>query len=208
MIHTVIFDVDGTLADSAVLTVAALARFAPEYGLPVPAKDAVKRATGYQNPEFYYRLFPDAPRDIVDIVGALVEQEELRLLPSVSGSLLFKDCRELLEGLRKRGVRLYIASTGSYEHIHSILAVTGIAGLFEQVCCGRPDKVEMLRELSREGGKDGYIMVGDMKKDCDGARANGMTSVGACWGYCLREQTAFDLYAGSPPELLKMMDTL
>ena len=48
-------------------------------------------------------------------------------------------------------------------------------------------------------------MVGDMKKDCEGAAANGILSVGACFGYCIRELAEFDLYIDSPMDLLGIM---
>ena len=44
-IHTVIFDLDGTLSDSAILTVEALKRVAPNFGLPVPPVSDIRRAT-------------------------------------------------------------------------------------------------------------------------------------------------------------------
>lgn len=201
-IHTVIFDLDGTLSDSAVLTMAAFERVAPVYGLPVPSLEAVRGAMGHANPEFYYILFPDFPRDMVYDMGNSVELEELRVLPSVGGRLLFKGCRELIACLKEHGVQLYIASTGDREHVFSVLSETGIIGFFDKICCGRSDKIEMLREITEDGDKDGYLMVGDMGKDHDGARANGILSVGACYGYCKRELTDFDFYIDEPFELL------
>lgn len=205
-IHTVIFDLDGTLSDSAVLTMAAFERVAPEQGLPVPSVEAVRKAIGYANPEFYYILFPDFPRDMIYDVGKLVEQEELRILPSVGSRLLFKGCRELLEHLKACCIRLYIASTGDKEHVFSVLSETGILNLFDMVSCGAPDKVKMLRDMTKDGDKSRYVMVGDMKKDSDGAYANGILSVGACYGYCKRESTDFDCYINAPFELLRVLE--
>ena len=204
--HTVIFDLDGTLSDSAVLTIAALKIAAPQFGLPVPAIEAVRRTMGYANPEFYYILFPEAPRETVFEMGQLVEQEELRLLPTVKDKLLFEGCRELLTRLKEHGLRLNIASTGDNDHVFPILKETGIIGLFDKISCGRPDKIEILRKMTDAHDKSGFIMVGDMKKDSDGARANGITSVGACYGYCLREFAEFDYYIDTPKELLHLLN--
>jgi len=44
-----------------------------------------------------------------------------------------------------------------------------------------------------------------MKKDTDGARANGIKSVGACYGYCLRELADFDYYIDEPLQLLELL---
>ena len=201
-IQTVIFDLDGTLSDSSILTMAAFNNFLPSFGLPLPTIEAVRRATGNPNPEFYYILFPDIERHIVDKAGSLIEQEELRLLPSLGGKLLFNNCLELLKRLKENNIRLCIASTGDEGHVFSVMNETGITGFFETILCGHPDKTETIRKLISTGNKSEYIMVGDMKKDHEGAAANGILSVGACYGYCRRELTKFDLYIDSPLDLL------
>ena len=204
-IHTVIFDMDGTLSDSSILTMTALRSIAPEQGLPVPSEEAIRKATGYPNPEFYYILFPDTDRSKVNAVGKLVEQEEQRLLPSLGDKLLFSGCQELLVRLREYGMRLCIASTGAEEHVFPILNTTGIIGFFDTISCGRTDKTEMIREMIEPGEADHCLMVGDMKKDSEGARANHIQSVGACFGYCRREDTDFDMYINTPLDLLNIL---
>ena len=204
-IHTVIFDLDGTLSDSAVLTVDALGRIAPKQGLPVPTEEAIRRATGYATPEFYYILFPGFPRETVYNAGLMVDEEELRILPSLSGKLLFKGCMELLRRLAEKNIRLCIASTGDREHVYSILNETGIIGFFDTIACACPDKTGMLREVIGSSEKAGCVMVGDMKKDYEAARTNGILSVGACYGYCIRELSDFDFYIDAPCDLFGIL---
>jgi len=206
-IHTVIFDLDGTLFNTAVLTMAALKNILPGKGLPMPDEEAVRRATGFATPEFYYILFPDFDRDMVYNTGKLIEDEELRLLPSLGSNLLFDKCPELLASLQERDIRLCIASTGSKDHVLSVLGETGITGFFDTISYGHPDKAGMIREIIGDGNKNGFIMVGDMKKDHEGAAANNILSVGACYGYCKREITDFDLYIDSPLDLLNLLKT-
>jgi len=203
--HTVIFDLDGTLSDSAIMTMAALKYAAPIHGLPVPSEEAIRNATGYANPEFYHILFPDYPYDLVENCGKLVGQEELRILPSVSHRLLFDGCRELLVYLREHDIHLNIASTGDRDHVFSIVNETGIIGLFDKISCGCPDKTGMLREMLGKAERNGYIMVGDMKKDFEAARANSILSVGACYGYCRQAVTDFDFYIDAPHDLLDIL---
>jgi phosphoglycolate phosphatase-like HAD superfamily hydrolase len=204
-IHTVIFDLDGTLADSSILDNAAFENLTAAHGLPMPSKEAVEKATGHAIPEFYYILFSGFPREKIFEFGNLVELESKRLLPSFAGKLLFDGCLQLLTRLKDNGIRLYIASTGTKDHVFPILNATGIIGFFDKVFCERPDKIEMLRELTKDGDKNGYVMVGDMSKDSEGARANGILSVGACYGYCNRALGEFDLYIETPLELLQVL---
>ena len=205
-VHTIIFDLDGTLSDSALLTIEAFKHISPDHGLPIPSIEAIRRATGHAVPEFYYILFPDRDPEIVVYVGLLVEQEELRLLPSLGNRLLFKGCQELLIRLKEYGIRLCIASTGAKDHVLSILDATGIKPFFETVFYGCPDKTEMLREIIGDSDKNGCVMVGDMKKDYDAARANGIVSVGACYGYCIKESSDFDSYVSNPLDLLEVLN--
>jgi len=207
-IHTVIFDMDGTLSDSAILTDAAFRKIAPEQGLPVPSGEAVRKVMGNATPEFYYKLFPDFPRDLIFNAGKLVDEEELRLLPGLKSRLLFSGCHELLMLLKENNKRLYLASTGAEAHVYPVLRGTGIIGLFDKISCARPDKTEMLGEMIKDDDRDGFIMVGDMEKDHEGARANGIVSVGACYGYCRRELSDFDYYIDEPLELLGILSRL
>jgi HAD superfamily hydrolase (TIGR01549 family) len=167
--------------------------------------DAIRRATGHATPEFYYILFPDHNRDLVYNVGMLVEEEEQKIIPLLCDKLLFEGCRELLIHLKKRGINLYIASTGEKNHVYSILNQTGIIDFFNTISCGLPDKTEMLRKIIDNSEKNGCVMVGDMKKDYEAAQTNGIVSVGACYGYCIRESSEFDLYIHSPLDLLDIL---
>ena len=207
-IHTIIFDLDGTLSDSALLTLTALERIAPELGLPVPENEAIRRATGHATPEFYYILFPGVDRDKILNAGELVEKEELSVLQSLGATLLFPGCRELLVCLRERGLRLCIASTGKREHVYPVLEGTGIMEFFDTISCAREDKAEMLREIIGNNDRKQCIMVGDMKKDYEAAGANGIVSVGALYGYCLREMSEFDLYIETPLDLLDLLEEI
>ena len=204
-IHTVIFDLDGTLSNSALLTIHAFKNIAPIFSLPAPTEEEIRRATGYATPEFYFILFPDHPKEIILKAGTEVELEELKILKSISGKLLFDGCLELLFKLKQMEIRLCIASTGDKDHVLSILNETGIINLFDIVLYGRPDKTEMLKEIIGQSDKDGCIMVGDMKKDYEAARQNNITSIGACFGYCRKDATDFDYYIDSPKQLLSII---
>jgi phosphoglycolate phosphatase len=62
------------------------------------------------------------------------------------------------------------------------------------------------RALATEGLARGLaLMIGDRKEDIEGARANGVRSIGVTWGYGSREElegAGADHIASSVPELL------
>ena len=55
----IIFDMDGTLIDSAKIAIPAFEKICPEFGMPIPDDDAITSAIGYANPHFYYRIYPN-----------------------------------------------------------------------------------------------------------------------------------------------------
>jgi len=204
MMRNIIFDMDGTLADTSVMTMAALKKIAPRVGLPVPPVETVRAAIGYQNPEFYYRIYPDEATESVKIIAELTEDEEQRILPEMDEELLFPGIRELIAELIKNKFTLYVASTGSLRHVRSVLGKTGVINSFASLHCDKPEKIGMVAEIIGDGNKDDFIMVGDMKKDLEAAHSNGIMAVGACYGYCKRG-TGFDWYIDKPMELLDIV---
>lgn len=207
MIHSVIFDLDGTLSDSAVLTQKAMQQVLPPLGVPVPGIPAIRDATGIANPEFYRVLFPSLPEGDIVRVSEAVEAAELDLLPALGEALLFPGCRAMLEALKGRGTPLHIASTGDTLHVQGLLTHLKIGDYFATVSCHRPDKTEMLAGITG-GDPSGWLMVGDTAKDYEAARANGIPSAGVLFGYCRRQGSAFDHYLEAPADLLPLLDAL
>ena len=203
----IIFDLDGTLADTAVLTMKAFENLAHLYGLPVPSMETIRRAMGYQNPEFYNHIYPNEPEESVRLLGERVETEEQRLLPAFKADFLFPGVRELLAELKILNYPMHIASTGSEDHVYSILNKEGIKEFFTKVVCDKPVKTGMIAEIIGSGAKEDFIMVGDMKKDIEGAKANGIIIIGACYGYAQKD-SGFDMYIDTPAELLDIIKNI
>ena len=203
--RSVIFDMDGTLADTARLTLAAFVNLTKELGIDAPDIETIRAAVGYSCPEFYYRMFPDLPDGAITRMGESVEREERRLIAGFGEGLLFPGVKETLTALDNKHIPIYVASTGSALHVNSVTDTTGIRRFFTAIRCGLPDKAGMIKDIIGHNDKNDFIMVGDMKKDVDGAKANGIVSIGALYGYC-KEDSGFDRYVASPGELLDIIN--
>lgn len=202
--QAIIFDLDGTLVDTAIITMEAFRSVAQEMDLEVPSIALLRRAIGYANPEFYDRIYPELPIDVRRLAGQRIEQEEKRLMTHTDTELLFPDCLRLLQILQQREILLYVASTGSEEHVYAIMEKAGICSFFNEVYYGAPDKTEAIRTIIGDSAKAGFLMVGDMEKDYRAAHSNEIAAVGACYGYCVREVSDFDYYIKKPLELLEI----
>lgn len=202
--QTYIFDLDGTLTDSALLTVEAFRLAVPGSGLPEPTIEAIWAANGYPVPEFYELIYPSFPTEKVHALGERVYETELCILPDFRWELLFPGVRELLIELKNQGKNLFIVSTGSPEHVDSLLDHSGIHCFFEAIFCGEADKAGMIGRIIGDMDPAGFLVVGDSIKDSMGAHQNGVRSVGACYGYCVQGEHDFDFYISTPAELLEI----
>ena len=181
----------------------AIHRLAPEHGWPIPSEEEVKESMGFATPEFVKRVFPGMEQSALDTIGPMLDEGELDELKFID-NILFDGCKELLEFLTAAGIRMHLVSTGSKKHVHTILSESGIDHFFDQIASACSDKREILREMIGGSGSGGIIMVGDMMKDQAAARENGILSVGACYGYCDRHTSGFDLYIDHPLDLLNI----
>lgn len=202
----IIFDMDGTLIDSAKIAIPAFAGVCPEFGLKVPDDEALISVVGYANPIFYFKLYPDEDKAKLLKFGEKIEAAELEITGTIGEGLLFDGVYKMLEILNKKGCRLYIASTGDKDHVYSCLKACGVFSLFEGIFCGKPDKEIMVAEIIKNDRDGNWIMVGDRRKDSVAAKYNNIFSVGAAFGYCAKEDfDEFDAVIYDPMDLIPLI---
>lgn len=203
MIRNIIFDLDGTLADTAVSAELAMRQAAPRYGLPVPPIEEIRKAVGIANPEFYLQLFQGFPQNDILRCGREVERIEAMQIRRLGHKILFPGVEEMLEKLTASGISLYIASTGSREHVDVLLQSGEIERYFQSVHCGQPDKINMLSGIIGQADKTEWLMVGDRRIDITAARTNGIAVFGAGMGYANASESAlFDRVIPTPAALI------
>jgi phosphoglycolate phosphatase len=190
--RAIVFDLDGTLVDSAPEIQEALnAAFGP-IGVPPFELAAVKTLIGGGAPA--------AVRRAAQMVGlALPEPEERRVLAhfyevyvaaSARGRGLYPGARELLASLADEGFGLAIC-TNKAEHVTAVaLDALGIRPFFGAVVgaldgrAKKPDPEPVLAALAGLGiAASDAVMVGDTSADIGAARAAGLPSIAIAHGY-------------------------
>ncbi|MGI6214826.1 MAG: HAD family hydrolase [Christensenellales bacterium] len=206
MNQNIIFDMDGTLLDTAIATCEACESCRKDFNLPHLEKEAITRAIGIPNPKFYEILYPDFPKKLVEAFGTKVEKLESEIIQKLGKKLLFSGISNLLQYLETQGVLMYLASTGSKNHVITAISSSGINRYFEEICFGEPDKTDIIKNLKHSRPFDKWIMVGDRKSDAKAAHKNDVFSIGAGFGYCGDlDKSHFDAFAENPmdiPEIL------
>ncbi|HET6494621.1 MAG TPA: HAD family hydrolase [Thermoleophilia bacterium] len=126
--------------------------------------------------EYYRRLQPRIDERIAQLRGAAVTREHLL----VSGSL------ELLDGLRARGMRLYLASGTDEQYVHDEAAVLGVTDYFDGGLFGAVSeyqtfsKARVIKRILDEHNLHGpaLLVVGDGFVEIENGRDVGAITLG------------------------------
>ena len=212
------FDLDGTLSESAPGIIGAMRLGFADLGIP-PLDDATERSL--VGPPWATMLPPLIGERNTDEVIAAYRKHY------VDGGLmydtqLYPGVIDLLDALKEAGVTMAVATSKPEEYAVPIVERLGLAPYFVTVGgdglhSERGTKALVITEvLQRLGNPDpaGVIMVGDRIHDVEGAAAHGIPTLGVRWGYSQGDEleaagavrifdTAADLQQALP-ELLEL----
>jgi phosphoglycolate phosphatase len=187
-----VFDWDGTLADSAGLIVAGMQRAIGELKLPVRSDAQIRELIGLGFYDAMARLFPEFGPE--DIAKALADYRRLLL---AGGHLhhgpaeapLFDGALDALRELHRAGYRLAVATGKSRSSLdRSFAKHPELRALFSSSRCAdetasKPDPL-MLQELLEHEDlpPDAALMIGDTEFDMQMARAAKVGALGVACG--------------------------
>lgn len=186
-VQLLIFDWDGTLADSAAQIVAAMQGAIKGLGLPAREDEAIRELIGLGLNEGLQKLYPDLE---LEWLRRLLDGYRARWLAEGAGEApLFAGAQQAVEALHAAGFRIAIA-TGksrrgldrSLRHHHQLRSLVVNSRCADETA-SKPDPL-MLRELLRDEGLEAEqaLMIGDTEYDAAMARAIGMPALGVACG--------------------------
>jgi beta-phosphoglucomutase len=182
--RAVLWDLDGTLVDSAEHHWAAWQEIMAREGHPVTA-EAFTSSFGHRNDTILRGLLgPQLPdREVERIAGA--KEALYRKLVRERGLVPLPGARLWLERLKSSGWRQAVASSAPTPNITSAMDAVGLGALFEalvsadEVGVGKPDPAVFLAAAQRVGVPPGRcVVVEDAPAGLEGARRAGMRCVG------------------------------
>jgi phosphoglycolate phosphatase len=189
--RAVIFDLDGTLVDSAPDIAAALNEVLGRRGLPPFPLEKVQEMIGGGIPALIRRALEAhgvQPHDIdplvKDMIGVYAER-------ATALTVLYDGAEAELTRLREAGVKMAVCTNKLQEITDIILRDLRVADYFAAVVgarTGRPRKPDpaslqaVLDELSIDASE--AVMVGDSGADAGAAKAAGLALILASFGYC------------------------
>ncbi len=192
----VLFDLDGTLTDSAPGIFAGFRHALSSVGAPAPTEDQLALVIGPPLIDTFRGM--GLPEDVAQ--QALAVYFERYDAVGWAENTVFDGIETVLAELKDRGVRLAVATSKSERFAHRILDHFGLSGYFEFIGGASNDGARRaksdviahsLRNLDlnprgrSDGGTTGAVMVGDRDHDVHGAARFGIPTVYVDWGYGL-----------------------
>lgn len=178
----VIFDFDGTLADSLPWFRASFQEMIARFDLAPASPEELEGMRGLSAREIMARLKVSMWQ-----LPAIVSDMRQRKLAAASETPLFAGIPAMLTDLQRLGVKIAIVSSDSEASVRRVLGPT--AGLITRFDCGAAvfGKHWKFRRVARKLGATPAetICIGDEIRDIEAADAASMDSGAVAWGYAL-----------------------
>lgn len=189
---TIVFDLDGTLAETAPDLIWTLNAVLAEIDLPPIPFELARDLIGAGARALINRGLAADGRELGDedvekLFNRYLEIYETRLCVETH---LFEHVPESLDILKQRGHRMAVCTNKMEYHSQKLIDALGIAPYFSAIC-GRdtfafckPDARHLTHTVLKAGGDPAKaIMIGDSRTDIDTALNANLPSIGVPFGY-------------------------
>lgn len=198
-VKMLIFDLDGTLLNSAPAVLKVVNKACEKLGLGIKVTDSAVRAVlGKPAEQAYKELIGEKGKAWEEVMDKCDTE-----IAKFSG--LFPKARETLAALRKRGYTLVLYSNASTDYFEIALSKLGIGQYFDYTECNgenRLPKAKLVRKIMDKYPNLKAAVIGDKIDDINAAKENKALSVGALYGYGKDEAAQADIKINSFGELL------
>ncbi len=180
----VLFDMDGTLVDSQPGIVVAMNATLRALGEPERDEADLRARIGPPLPETIGELLGRPPAELDDIVAGYRERYRATMR---EGTFVYPGIPELLADLHAAGHPLAVATSKAQPLAQELLDHLGLGPWFVAVRGPVPpaheDKAGTIGRALEALDTTEAVLVGDRHHDVTGARAHGLATIGAAWGY-------------------------
>lgn len=195
---TIVFDLDGTLVDTAPDLIRALHQVLREESIPLPAPAGLRHLVGHGARALIHRGAAEAGVELTaPRLDALTERFIAHYRADIAAlSRPFPGAEAALETLHQAGAILAVCTNKRTELSVELLTALRLQHRFraivgaDAVTRRKPDAEHLLQTISRAGGSpSAAIMIGDTDADILSARAAGVASIAVRFGYTADVET-------------------
>ncbi|WP_052715751.1 HAD family hydrolase [Devosia chinhatensis] len=218
----VMFDMDGTLIDTAALITEHMTTTFVGAGLEPPTPAQSRRVIGLSLPQAMLHLLGSDDNELAERLAEDYRRHYRASLVSAEGREgLFPGAREALDLLRARADTLLGIATGKGLHgVHRLIQLHDIAEHFSTLQTpdhnpSKPHPGMMLRAMDETGAeKQSTVIIGDTTFDMKMGKAAGTKTIGVTWGYHHADELVeagadllVDDYAALPAAIDRVLET-
>ncbi|KAF0098575.1 MAG: phosphoglycolate phosphatase [Rhodospirillaceae bacterium] len=189
---TVLYDLDGTLIDSAKDMQLAVSNVLADHGLPPVTEDDVRIFMGQGSKVTMGKAFAKHGRSLDDTALTTVTREFVRYYEAdpISHTTAFAGVADVVAAFAGFGLKQGVCtnkfekpSRMILEHLKLMPPISDVAGA-DSFPVRKPDPRHILMLLERMGGDPKRaVMIGDSTHDAEAARGAGIPAVLVSWGY-------------------------
>lgn len=188
MYNVILFDLDGTLTDPGRGITNSVAYALNKFGIEVADKKELYKFIGPPLTDSFEKYYGFSSEDAI----AAVEYYREYFKPKgIYENEIYEGIPELLKSLKENGKTVILATSKPEIFAKEILKYFGIDVYFDFVAGATLDKTRTKKgdviayALNSIGvtDKEKCLMVGDREQDINGARQNGIDSLGVLYGY-------------------------
>ena len=209
----IIFDFDGTVADTGDGIFHGVYAALDELGIARPPKEVLRYFIGPPLNDSFHKLFGLNEEECDFAISVYREYYSRRGIYELE---VYEGMEELLQDLKALGLPLGVASAKPEVFLKKVINHMGFNKYFEIVAGHplnnkHPDKSAVIKRaaeaLKTEDIKK-VLMIGDTRFDILGAKSLGMDSVGVLFGYGSKEEfeaAGADYLVEKPADILKLL---
>jgi phosphoglycolate phosphatase len=209
MTKVIIFDFDGTLADTIDILLSITNRLSAEFGFKSATKEELAQLSNLTS----WQILQYSGISLFKF-PLLIRKLKAELRSEIPKIKLFSQIKEVLWELKNQGFQLGIITSNSQENVLEALEINGLQNTFTFIYSGSTfGKHKVInRWLRKENiNPEEVVYVGDEIRDIDAARKTGIKVIAVSWGFNSQEALAAhnpDFLIERPQELLEIMSNL
>lgn len=184
----IFFDLDGTITEPFEGITKALCYSLEKFGINVEDRNSLKICIGPPLWDTYTEIFGLSDEDANKATDYYREYYDAG---GAYDCLIYDGIEEMLKKLHNSPCKVVLATSKPEKMARVVLAHFGLDKYFDFICGASMDKsrssktsvVAYALETAGVNDKTRCIMVGDRKFDVEGARENGLSTIGVTYGY-------------------------
>lgn len=216
MYKLIIFDLDGTLADTLQDLADAVNYALDVHGFPIHPLESFRYFVGNGVPKLIERAVPEEKRNTEILESVKKDFSYYYNIHSLDKTESYRGITDMLKLIKKMGISTAVATNKSEEFVNAILQKLFPEFRFDAVMGGvenmpkKPDPAIVHKILSvLKIRHDEAVFAGDSDVDVHTAKNAGMKSIGCLWGfrdYNELEKAGADHIVSKPSEIVEILN--